>query len=159
MALRKPLRRPGRPLNILRLPAILITLTALTVTLNKASTAILISGNGVVLAYHTCLALSIKKVSLYKEFSCCSKDARECNSCSHNEKESFSSQCCSSEITYHKIDPSFLPQKSIQLPVINLFSFSIFSFNFLFKNKFVFYHFVPLSFSSALPFLFHQLLI
>ena len=94
------------------------------------SASILISGNGIVLAIHTCMSSSSKDISFFKDPSCCSKKDKSCNSdCDKNKHEnSFSSKCCTSEVAYHKINAPFLPQKSLSIPSINLITLPLFSF-------------------------------
>ena len=91
--------------------------------------SVLISGNGIVLEIHTCLSSSSKDISFFKEPSCCSKKNKSCNSdCNKNKHEdALASKCCTSQVAYHKIKASFLPQKSLSIPSINLISLPLFS--------------------------------
>ena len=121
------------------------------------TSAVLISGNGVVLAFHTCLTSSVKNVSLFKVKSCCSDDDKKCNSPVHSEKKSLTSKCCSSEITYQKINTTYLPEKSFQFPLLNLFYHHFFTFNIIAKCKSTLFRFIPPNNSSSLTCLFQLL--
>ncbi len=121
--------------------------------------SIFISGNGVVLAMHTCLASAVKNVSLFQESTCCSKKDRKCNTGCHNQKESLASKCCSVEVSYHKINAPFLTQKTLEPPVLNFINTSFFTLNNLVKGQFFFNHFIPPDISFSLPIVHHQLLI
>jgi hypothetical protein len=71
--------------------------------------AILISGNGVVLAIHTCLSTSSKSISLFEEKSCCEKE--DSNSCNNDCEHDVKSDCCSSELKYQKLNTPFILEK------------------------------------------------
>lgn len=92
--------------------------------------SILISGNGVVLAIHTCMTSSSKDISFFNEPACCSKNDKSCNSdCNKGKHENaLASKCCTSELAYHKMNAPFLPQKSPSIPSINLISTPLFSY-------------------------------
>lgn len=78
----------------------------------------LISGNGLVLSVHTCLATSDKMVSLFSDNSCCS-DQTEC--CPMNQPSgALESKCCSSEFKYEKISAPFLNNKLVELPAADM---------------------------------------
>ena len=87
---------------------------------------VLVSSSGVALAIHTCLPTSSKKISLFSEAGCCSKEKDSCDPCGHDVK-SFGKSCCSSEVVYTKIASPFLTQKSqdIVSPSVSNHSFSI----------------------------------
>lgn len=123
--------------------------------------SILISGNGIVLAIHTCLSSSSKDISFFKEPSCCSKNDKSCNSdCNKNKhKDSLASKCCTSEIAYHKINAPFLTQKSLSIPSINLICLPLFSFNTIVNWKRIDQGFNSIVIPLSVPFIQKQLLI
>ena len=125
------------------------------------TSSILISGNGIVLAIHTCLSSSSKDITFDKEPTCCSKNDKSCNSdCNKNKhKDTLASKCCTSEVAYHKINASFLPQKSLSIPSINLFCRPLFSFNTIVNGKRIDKDFNSIVIPLLLPFTHQQLLI
>ena len=123
--------------------------------------SILISGNGIVLAIHTCLSSVCTDVSFFKESSGCSKRNKSCSSdCNKNkEKKTLTLKCCTSEVAYHKINAPFLPQKALSVPSINLISLPIFSFNAIVNSHPIDCSFIPIIIPLTLPFVHQQLLI
>ena len=107
------------------------------------TTSIFISGNGVVVAMHTCLSSSIKNVSLFKESSCCSEKNKFCDSGCHDQKESLSSKCCFSEFSYHKVNAPFLLQKTHEVPSINYINTPLFTYSAIINCETGFFHFIP----------------
>lgn len=65
--------------------------------------AILFSGNGIVLAIHTCFSTSSKSVSLFKNSSCCSSKESKCDPERSAKCESIASECCASEYSFFKL--------------------------------------------------------
>ncbi len=120
---------------------------------------VLISGNGIVLSIHTCFSKSVKDVSLFNNNSCCNSKKNECGSERHDENPSLNSKCCSLEITYNKINTSFLPQKSFEIPPLTFFSTPVFISCFSTTVDVPVDHFIPPLPSNSLPVAFHQLLI
>ena len=121
--------------------------------------SIFISGNGVVLSIHTCLFSASKNVSLFEEKSCCSEKSDLCHSKYPDDKENFSSKCCTSEIIYQKINDPYKTQKSTSAPVIEFVSSSLFFFSNLSTAVLVYHHFIPPSVSFSIPITYNQLLI
>jgi hypothetical protein len=116
---------------------------------------IFISGNGVVLAIHTCFSTDSRNVSFFSDDATCEKDSHCDDTCD----DAIKSDCCSSEFLYQKISATFFLQKTFELPSVDHFSTFVFS---LF-NKLETRNFLPqfhISFYSlSIPLLLHQLLI
>jgi len=73
--------------------------------------AFLVSGTGLVLATHTCLASSRKSVALFVNTGCCKEHT---NSCPRTpEKQSIGHSCCITDFLYHKIDVSSTATTSV----------------------------------------------
>jgi hypothetical protein len=72
--------------------------------------SVLISGNGIVLAIHTCLSTSTKKISLFNEVSCCREEMSMACDESHS-TDCVKAECCLSEHVYHKLDLPSIPVK------------------------------------------------
>jgi hypothetical protein len=121
--------------------------------------SIFVSGNGVVLSIHTCLSSSCKNVSLFHEKSCCSDKKSKCNSGIPNHKDKISSKCCTSEVSFHKLNIPFVSQKSPKVPGLKFISSPVFSVSELVKNEFVHFYFVPPPDSFSRLIAYHQLLI
>ena len=123
--------------------------------------SVLISGNGIVLAMHTCLSSASKDISFFNEPPCCSKKNKSCNSDLHKGKHEnvVASKCCTSEVAYHKINALFLPQKSLSIPSFNLICFSLFSYNLISNCESIDHGFISLVIPLTLPFTHQQLLI
>ena len=119
----------------------------------------LISGNGVVLAIHTCFSSATKQVFLFSENECCSKSETDCSSGCHNEEEELQSKCCSSEFSYLKLSAPYSLQKSVQFPPIDFFFSPVFSVEISREHQPLVFHFLPPIRSVSIPFLNHQLLI
>jgi len=120
---------------------------------------ILISGNGVVLSIHTCFSKSIKDVSLFNDKSCCSSESGGCGSEKNENDQSLNAKCCSIEFAYHKISSSFLPQKSLELPVLTFFSSTLETLVFSVPVNVPLEHFIPPLRPTSVPVTFRQLLI
>jgi hypothetical protein len=124
-----------------------------------SASSILVSGNGIVLSIHTCLFNSEKNISLFKENSCCSSKEKSCDSCNHDEKPSVTTKCCTSEVSYHKINTTFLPQKSAGFPEITFFQNTFSDVIVHSETGINYYFFIPPLLPERLPILHHQLLI
>ncbi len=123
------------------------------------TSSILISGNGVVFAIHTCLSTASKDVSIFGKSSCCSEEENKCDEKNKNQCDSIDSKCCSLSVVYSKINTPFFLNKSIDFPAsLYLFSPVIVLVPFVKTEKVFFHSFIHES-SLAIPFLFHQLLI
>jgi hypothetical protein len=79
--------------------------------------SVLISGNGIVLAIHTCLSTSTKNVSLFKEVSCC-KEERSVGCDESPDADCIDAKCCLSEHAYHKLDLPSIPVKAEPLTAL-----------------------------------------
>ena len=123
--------------------------------------SVLISGNGIVLAIHTCLSSASKDISFFKEPPCRSKKNKSCNSeCNKSKHENtVASKCCTSEVAYHKINTLFLPQKSLSIPSINLICPPLFSYYLISNCENIDHGFISLVIPLTLPFTHQQLLI
>jgi hypothetical protein len=95
------------------------------------SVIVLITSNGIVLAYHTCLKNSNTNVSLFQNKSCCGKTKKSCES---TERKSVKSNCCVSSFSYHKVSVNTVPQGKqfagadvIAVPVFTLVSLPAFN--------------------------------
>lgn len=116
---------------------------------------VFISGNGVVVAIHTCFSSDSKNVSFFKDDSCCPDE--ECDG--ENSKDCLSSNCCSSEVSYHKIETTFLPQKTFEFSDVLLICSQLFSTNYFFSSKrLTFLLYLPIQ-RLLIPILYNQLLI
>jgi hypothetical protein len=63
--------------------------------------SVIISGNGIVLAVHTCFSSSTKSVSIFEKKCSCSKEHE--GKC-HDEPEVLKAKCCSYQLSYHKLN-------------------------------------------------------
>ena len=61
---------------------------------------VFISGNGVVLAIHTCFASSTKTVSIFENDCCKDVHSKPCDS---DKAEHLKDKCCVSQYSYHKL--------------------------------------------------------
>lgn len=119
---------------------------------------VFISGNGVMLAIHTCLHSSEKSVSLFKT----SNDCCENEECAFEKGEiidHLSSNCCKSEYSYHKISTPFVGPKAKTSTPFLLWIAECFSNKFYRNFNIVSFQFKSLSFKKFVPFFFDQLLI
>ncbi len=121
--------------------------------------SIFISGNGVVLAFHTCLSSAEKNISFFQESSCCSKQDKQCESECNNKKESISLKCCTSEVSYHKLNAPFLLQKTLEIPEINFIGLCDFSINVLVYGQTIYFNLFSTAIIFSIPIMHHQLLI
>lgn len=121
--------------------------------------AMLVSGNGVVLAVHTCFLSSTKTVSIFHTKECCSKKTGDCSSGCNEKQDNFSAKCCSSQISYHKLSQPFNYQKSFSVTALK--SFIVNSYDFSFTEQIVTrkYNFIPPLLKFSIPFACNQLLI
>lgn len=121
--------------------------------------SIFISGNGIVLAIHTCLSSSEKNVSFFDESTCCTKMDKLCDSECNSQQESVSLKCCSSEVTYHKINAPFLLHKTLEIPEINYFDKCDFSISALVFCPTFYFKTISSAIIFSIPIMHHQLLI
>lgn len=63
--------------------------------------SVFISGNGLVLSVHTCLASSTKTVSVFESNCCNDIHSKPCNG---DKKEHLKSTCCVSQFSYYKLN-------------------------------------------------------
>src|SRR4051812_26882707 len=89
--------------------------------------SVLVSGNGVVLAIHTCLSSKTKEITLFTQSGCCSKKALNCNIPKAGNAGNLNSKCCASEYNYYKITSPFLPQKQVGFWSIPKIIYHVFS--------------------------------
>src|SRR5262245_33148600 len=62
---------------------------------------VLVSTTGVVMATHTCLAGSVRNVSLFEGKNCCQEENTPCQDPGSRE-EHIAARCCITEFTYHR---------------------------------------------------------
>lgn len=120
---------------------------------------IFVSGNGVVLAIHTCLSNLHQDVSFFQEAECCSEKQDHCNPATHNPNSKIEAKCCTSEFKYEKISEPFLIQKNVEIAVLNVISPAAFSDFYYEQNPRHLNSNIPFSPNLDLPLLYSQLII